>query len=179
MCMWQVSALLRKGTIALFPRFGYSAVGGTKSVLAVLAMLASVLAWGSAPVRAEDNDGDLGRHELRVLTQNMYVGTSLGALTGATTPQQLLQAITALPQNILATKPAERAAAMAAEIAKQRPDFVAVHEAWRLTVGGVVKMDLPQSLIDELKARGQPYELARAGTVNGVVIGRTFHAARI
>src|SRR5215471_20902372 len=142
MCKWQV-------------------IRGTKTVLAVLAILASVLAWGSAPVRADGNDGDLGRHEVRVLTQNMYVGASLGEfLTGATTPQRFLEAIQA-------TKPAERAAAMAAEIAKQRPDFVALHEAWRLTAGGIIVEDLLRSLVDNLKALGQPYELVRAGKVNG------------
>jgi len=150
--MKRYGAPLRTKSTGLVRRFG-----------CVLAMLASVLTWGSAPVCAADDDGDLGRHKVRVLTQNMYVGTSLGALTGATTPQQLREAITALPQKILATKPAERAAAMAAEIAKQRPDFVALHEAWMLSVGGTVKMDLLQSLLDALKALGQPYALA--GTV--------------
>jgi hypothetical protein len=44
---------------------------------------------------------------------------------------------------------------------------VALHEAWKLT--GIVKMDLLQSVVDHLKALGQPYELARAGTVDGTV----------
>jgi len=57
------------------------------------------------------------------------------------------------------TKPAERAAAMAAEIAKQRPDFVALHEAWKLTVEGVVVEDLLQYVLDALKALDEPYEL--------------------
>ena len=57
------------------------------------------------------------------------------------------------------TKPAERAAAMAAEIAKQRPDLVALHEAWKLTVEGVVVEDLLQYLLDALKALDAPYEL--------------------
>src|SRR5215831_16529315 len=113
MCKWQMSALLTlKNTIGLFPRFGCSAVRGTKTVLAVLAMLASVLAWGSAPVRADDNDGDLGRHKVRVLTQNMFIGADIGALGGATTPKEFLAATTKLYQNILATKPDERAAEM-------------------------------------------------------------------
>jgi endonuclease/exonuclease/phosphatase family metal-dependent hydrolase len=166
MCKWQVSALIRvKSTIVPFPQFGCSAVRGTKTVLAVLAMLASVLAWASAPVRADDDDGDLARDEVRVLTQNMYVGASLGGLiSGATTPQQFLEAI-------LATKPAERAAAMAAEIAKQRPDFVALHEAWMLTAGGMLKMDLLQSLVDDLKALGQPYALVGAVNEEDVSLG--------
>jgi Endonuclease/Exonuclease/phosphatase family len=141
----------------------------TKTVLAVLAILASVLAWGSAPVRAEDNDGDLDSHRVRVLAQNMYIGASLHDLVTATKVDDLKTAINTLVLGILATKPRERAAAMAAEIAKQRPDFVALSEAWKLTVGGVVKMDLLQSVIDELKALGQPYELARANNVDGFV----------
>src|SRR5262245_18777198 len=136
MCKWQMSA--------------------TKT-LAVLAILASVLAWRSAPVRADDNDGDLGNHEVRVLTQNMYIGAGIGdLLSGKKTPQEFVDAI-------IATKPAERAAAMAAEIAKQRPDFVALNEVWKVTVADIVKMDL-SSVVDELKALGQPYDLV--GTVD-------------
>jgi endonuclease/exonuclease/phosphatase family metal-dependent hydrolase len=164
MCKSQVSALFRpKGTIGLFRRFGCNTVHGTKTVLAVLAMLASVLAWGSAPVRADDNDGDLGRHDVRVLTQNMYVGADLGIIIGVKTLDELRKAIPTFSQNVFATKPDERAAAMAAEIAKQRPDFVALHEAWMLTAAGF-KMDLLQSVLEALKALGQPYALV--GTVN-------------
>jgi endonuclease/exonuclease/phosphatase family metal-dependent hydrolase len=162
MCKWQVSALLRpKRTVALF---GCGAVW-MKTVLSALAILTSVLVWGSAPARADDNDGDLGRHEVRVLTQNMYVGADLGLLRGATTLQQFLAATTVIYQNILATKPAERAAAMAAEIAKQGPDLVALHEAWMLSAGGIVQMDLLKSVVDDLQALGQPYALVPGGTV--------------
>src|SRR5262249_10686093 len=44
-------------------------------------------------------------------------------------------------------------------IAKQRPDFVALHEVWKLTVEGVVVEDLLQYVLDALKALDQPYEL--------------------
>ena len=80
----------------LVRRFGCGVVRETKTVLAVLAMLASVLAWGSAPVRAQDNDGDLGSHRVRVLAQNMYIGASLHDLITATTVKQIKDAITAL-----------------------------------------------------------------------------------
>jgi endonuclease/exonuclease/phosphatase family metal-dependent hydrolase len=109
--------------------------------------LASVLAWGSAPVRAE----------VRVLTQNMYVGASLGILPGLLAQYGPAGALAKFSDEVLKTKPAERAAAMAAEIAQQRPDFVALHEVWKLTVEGSVKMDLLQSLLDALQALGQPY----------------------
>jgi endonuclease/exonuclease/phosphatase family metal-dependent hydrolase len=165
MCKRQVSVLRRPKTIALFEWFGYSAVRGTKTVLAVLAMLGFGSGVGSAPVRADDNDGNLGRHEVRALTQNMYVGAALAPVLGAKTVEEFKVAITAFYQNVLATKPAERAAAMAAEIAKQRPDFVALHEAWILSVGGIVQMDLLKSVRDDLQALGQPYDLVPGGIV--------------
>jgi endonuclease/exonuclease/phosphatase family metal-dependent hydrolase len=170
-------ALLRLKSTGLFRRCGRDAIRGTKTVLAVLAILASVLAWGSAPVRAEDNDGDLGSHRVRVLAQNMYIGASLHDLVTATSVADAKTAINNLVLGILATKPRERAAAMAAEIAKQRPDFVALSEAWKLTVDGVVKMDLLQWVIDELKALGQPYELASDGKVDGFVNQEDLNAA--
>src|SRR5262245_42659198 len=54
---------------------------------------------------------------------------------------------------------------MAAEIAKQRPDFVALNEVWMLTTKDF-KMDLLKSLLDSLQALGQPYELVKGATVN-------------
>jgi hypothetical protein len=129
--------------------------------------LASVLACGSAPVRADN--GDLGRQEVRVLTQNMYIGTDLSKLVGATMPAQFIATVAAMYQDILASKPAERAAAMAAEIAKQRPDFVALHEAWKLLRVDHPEppvMDLLQSILDALNKLAQHYVLV--GTVTGL-----------
>jgi len=171
MCNWQGSALLRlTSKIGSFRRFGCSAVRGTKTALAVLAMLASVLAWGSASVRADDKPGHLGPHEVRVLTQNMYIGASLGILLGVRNQADFPSAIAKFTQGILATKAAERAAAMAAEIATQRPDFVALHEVWKLVdARGNVVEDLLQYVLDALKALGQPYELAHDAVHDAVV----------
>src|SRR5260370_35209755 len=64
--------------------------------------------------------------------------------------------------NALAMRPAERAAAMAREIASQRPDLVALQEASVLRTGSggpatTVRSDLLQSLLDALAGLGQPY----------------------
>jgi hypothetical protein len=59
----------------------------------------------------------------------MYVGSSFSALSTAQTQQQLFAAVATIYNNILASKPAERAAAMAREIARHRPDLVALQEA--------------------------------------------------
>jgi endonuclease/exonuclease/phosphatase family metal-dependent hydrolase len=93
----------------------------------------------------------------------MYVGASIGDLQGLLAQFGPAGALAKFSDEVLITKPTERAAAMAAEIAQQRPDFVALQEAWKLSVEGNVKMDLLQSLVDALQALGQPY--AVIGTV--------------
>ena len=104
-----------------------------------------------------DDDGGI-----RLVTQNMYVGSSFDALTTAQTPQQVLAAVATIYNNILASKPAERAAAMAREIARHRPDLVALQEAAMLRTGNggpatTVRSDLLQSLLDELAGLGRHY----------------------
>jgi len=109
------------------------------------------------------------------MTQNMYHGTNFQEFTPAQTPQQFVAAVTTTYQDILATQPAERAAAMAREIAKNRPDLVALHEASMLRIGPlsapgappsatIVKMDLLQSLLDELEKLGEHYFVVGAAT---------------
>jgi hypothetical protein len=60
--------------------------------------------------RADDRDGGV----VRVMTQNLFQGTNFSEILSATTPPEFLMAVTTTRQNILATKPAERAAAVAA-----------------------------------------------------------------
>jgi len=128
------------------------------------------LVAGSTPIRAQERDDGHNRaNHVRVLTQNMYFGTNFTALNTAKTLPELLAAVTTAYQNILASKPEERVAAMAREIAKARPDFVALHEAMILRIGNpptTVKVDLLQSLLDELAALGEHYALIT--TVDGV-----------
>jgi len=70
-----------------------------------------------------------GEHgDLRIMTQNMDEGTQYLELIAATNPQEFVAAVTVTYQNILATRPAERAAAMARTIARQHPDLVGVQE---------------------------------------------------
>jgi endonuclease/exonuclease/phosphatase family metal-dependent hydrolase len=143
-------------------------------VAAVLlsAALATVIA-GPTQIQAYERDDDGG--VVRVMTQNMYEGTNFQEFTAAQTPQQFVAAVTTTYQDILATQPAERAAAMAREIAKKRPDLVALHEASMLRIGPlsapgrapsatIVKMDLLASLLDELEKLGEHYFLVGIAT---------------
>jgi len=65
---------------------------------------------------------------VRIMTQNIYQGTSFTELVSATTLPAFLAAVTTTRQNILATRPADRAAALAREIARERPHLVALQE---------------------------------------------------
>src|SRR5712671_49530 len=141
-------------TFFAFPAFLASAGRRRAALLpAILIGMANLVA-GPTPVRAADY--------VRVLSQNMYVGSDFTALNTAKTVPEFLAAVTTTYQNILARKPEERVVAMAREIAKARPDFVALHEAMILRSGNpptTVKMDLLQSMLDELAALGEHYAL--------------------
>jgi len=129
-------------------------------LLDVTAFLVLVLlSLAPAPVSADDG------HRLRVMTQNLYVGSFFQELTAAKTPQEIIAAATLTYQNILATRPAERAVVIADKIAELRPDFVGLEQAAILRTGALnappattVTFDLLQSLLQQLAARGVRYE---------------------
>ena len=103
--------------------------------------------------------------EIRIMTQNMGEGTDYSELLAAKSPGAFVAAVTTTYQNILATKPAERAARIAREIARERPDIVGLQEASILRTGApapatTVKSDLLQSLQDELEKQGEHYRIA-------------------
>lgn len=99
---------------------------------------------------------------VRVMTRNMYLGADIRPLLAATTPAEFVAALTQIYQSILATKTAERAAAVAREIVTERADVVALQEVWILRTGSApatdVKSDQLEALLGELRRLGQPYE---------------------
>jgi endonuclease/exonuclease/phosphatase family metal-dependent hydrolase len=103
---------------------------------------------------------------LRVMTQNVYQGTNFDEVLAATTPLEFAQAVTTTYNNILATQPAERAAAVASEIARERPDLVGLQEVATLLTGNApgapattVQFDYLKLLQADLTARGQHYSV--------------------
>jgi endonuclease/exonuclease/phosphatase family metal-dependent hydrolase len=126
------------------------------------------------PIPVHSADGN-NQGVVRVMTQNMDEGSDFEELRAAKTPTEVFAAVTTIYHNILATQPAERAAAMAREIANKRPDLIALHEASMLRIGPLfaptpsattVKMDLIKSLLDELDKLGEHYALA--GTITNL-----------
>jgi endonuclease/exonuclease/phosphatase family metal-dependent hydrolase len=128
--------------------------------------LALALATNIAQPRNALADNDEG--VVRVMTQNLYQGTNFSELLAATSPPAFLQAVTTTRQNILATKPAVRAAAIAREIARERPHLVALQEAAILRTALVpvtspatpvttVEVDQLALLLTELEKLGHRY----------------------
>ncbi|WP_167530307.1 endonuclease/exonuclease/phosphatase family protein [Microbispora hainanensis] len=99
---------------------------------------------------------------IRVMTQNMYVGSSFAPLIAAQTLPQFLAAVTTVYQNIIASAPAERAAAVAREIARNEPDLVGLQEVDIIRTGSRpaenVQSDQLQALLAELDRLGHHYE---------------------
>ena len=140
---------------------------GHKGIWAGTWLIVATLVCGLVAARADEGMDSAGG-PVRVMTQNMDEGTDFLELIAATSFQDFLKAVTTTYENILGTKPAERAAAMAREIAKARPDLVGLQEASILRTGPItqppvpatsVQMDLLQSLLSELKKLGQHYDV--------------------
>src|SRR5690349_20916494 len=95
-------------------------------------LLSAVLSLGAIP-RTDAIADESG--STRIMTQNMSLGTNFTEILTASSQLAFVQAVTTTYLAIQATKPAERAAALANEIVKARPDFVALQEAAILRTG--------------------------------------------
>lgn len=114
-----------------------------------------------------------GDAQITVMTQNLYLGSGLTDAFTATSGSQLAAAATHDWANVLTTDFPARAAALADEIARARPDVVGLQEVtlWRdQTPGdalthpapdaGHVVFDYLAILLRALRDRGVPYEPA-------------------
>ena len=125
----------------------------------VVGLLLASLSFGSA-VLADDEDH--GEATVRVMTQNLFMGTDFPELVATRTLPEFIQAVTTTYHNVLATRPAERMAAIAREIARLKPDLVGLQEAAILRTGSTppatnVVFDMLQILLSELDKLEQHY----------------------
>lgn len=100
---------------------------------------------------------------VRIMTQNVYQGTNFDEVRAATSPGEFAAAVTTTYNNILATQPAERAEALAREIAREQPDLVSLQEVATLLTGSrpatAVRFNYLQLLQADLQALGQDYSV--------------------
>src|SRR6478609_1251495 len=122
------------------------ALGDLRKAIGIACFTVAAVVAGPSTAMADDDHRTIG-----LVTQNMYVGSGFEALSTAQSPQELFAAVATIYNNIVATNPAERAAAMAREIARHHPDLIALQEAALLRTGTggpatTVRVDFVQSL---------------------------------
>ena len=134
---------------------------------ATAALLTALCACVALPAAASAKPQDL-----KVMVRNIYLGADLIPLASAPDRAAFEQAAGERFQTVLANDFPTRAKALAAEIAKNRPDLISVQEAatWRRGADGVkdgpatpatqVVYDSTAVLLKELAARGARYRAA-------------------
>ncbi len=130
---------------------------------------------GLPPSQVESASSHRDERALTVMTRNLYLGADILAVADAQGPAEALAAANAAWAGVQATRFPERAAAMAREIAVERPDVLALQEAttWRLgppiacLSGGPippsaseVAVDFLPTLLAALERKGMHYEVA-------------------
>lgn len=128
-------------------------------VTAGLALAAPGAASASGAGGYPGGDGQ----RLKVLTQNLYLGSSLAPAVGATTPEEFVVGVTTIWQTVQFTDFPARAKAIAATVDGSDPDLVGLQEVSRWTPvgeGAPPGQDFLAILQKELAARGLHYTVA-------------------
>lgn len=101
-------------------------------VLLGAALFLLAAAW-TGPLPAAPQVSFQGEGGLKVMTYNMYLGADITLAIGATSEPEFIQAVTEIVQNMRASDPEARIAAIAQEIAEVRPHLISLQEVaiWR------------------------------------------------
>jgi endonuclease/exonuclease/phosphatase family metal-dependent hydrolase len=136
-------------------------VSWKRSVRAAAAVaVAAVVAIG-----APSATGAGGTRELKVMTENLYLGSSLAPAISATTPDGLVGAVAVIYGTVVQTNFPVRAAAIADQIAAERPDVIGLEEVsnWivqRANTGPDLSINFLDILQEQLAARQLDYTVA-------------------
>jgi endonuclease/exonuclease/phosphatase family metal-dependent hydrolase len=104
-----------------------------------------------------------GKRDLTVMTQNMYLGSSLNPALEATTPEAFVEAVARIYATVQYTNFPQRAEAIADEVQENEPDLIGLQEVSKWTTGGVnppAGYDFLAILENDLQARGLHYTAA-------------------
>jgi len=114
------------------------------------------------------------RRTVTVMTRNLYLGASLDPILHARTVQDAFGAVAAAWAQVQANDFPQRARAIAAEIARAKPDFVGLQELplyrtqtpsdFQFTAATTVALDYRRALTDALRARKLPYRFVTVDT---------------
>jgi endonuclease/exonuclease/phosphatase family metal-dependent hydrolase len=104
-----------------------------------------------------------GRLDLTVMTQNLYLGSSLGPALEAQTGEEFVEAVARIYATVQYTNFPARAEAIADEIQAKEPDLIGLQEATKWTTEGLNAppgYDFLEILQGDLEARGLHYSMA-------------------
>ena len=103
------------------------------------------------------------KRDLTVMTQNLYLGSSLGPALEAKTPEEFVAGVARIYATVQYTNFPQRAEAIADEIQEKDPDLVGLQEVTKWTTAGVSPppgYDFLAILEGDLAARGLHYTTA-------------------
>lgn len=146
----------------------------------VVCVLMSAALVSVQPLHAQAGASDVGgKREVTVMTYNVYVGALIDRIllldpTDPEFPTRLVETVTQIYWEVVASDPPARMEAIADEIAARRPDLVSLQElttvltqspgdSWVSPAEDVV-YDYLQLLLDALAERGVPYTAAAVAT---------------
>ncbi len=104
-----------------------------------------------------------GKRDLTVMTQNLYLGSSLGPALEAATPEAFVEAVARIYATVQYTNFPQRAEAIADEIQEKNPDLIGLQEVTKWTTGGLNPppgYDFLAILENDLESRGLHYSAA-------------------
>lgn len=108
---------------------------------------------------------------VRVMTQNMNPGADIGAAAFAPDP---ITAISETITSIFQSNIPDRAEMLAEEIARTKPDLIALQEATRWEIitqsSGTMVLDQLEQLMLKLKVKGQHYKVAAANELTSLAL---------
>jgi endonuclease/exonuclease/phosphatase family metal-dependent hydrolase len=103
------------------------------------------------------------KRDLTVMTQNLYLGSSLGPALEAKTQEEFVAAVARIYATVQYTNFPQRAEAIAGEIQEKDPDLIGLQEVTKWTTAGVNPppgYDFLAILQGDLEARGLDYSVA-------------------
>ena len=120
-----------------------------------IGLIAVVVIALSSMAQAKD------KRELVVMTQNLYLGSSLNAALGATTPEEFIIAVATIYGTVLFTDFPARAEAIADQIEAERPDLIGLQEVsvWTTIGPAPPGFDFLAILQQALDDRGLSYSV--------------------
>jgi endonuclease/exonuclease/phosphatase family metal-dependent hydrolase len=136
--------------------------------LALLPAMASAHGRGHGPSHGKAvHRGHGGHHgndgrDLTVMTQNLYLGSSLGPALEAKTAEEFVAAVAQIYATVQYTNFPQRAEAIADEVQEKEPDLIGLQEVSKWTTAGLNPppgYDFLAILQSDLEARGLDYSV--------------------